>query len=237
MDGSILAMDLGLVATVGGVAALDRRGAFQLMVSQPLVVVPALGLVLGDPQTGLWLGTLLQLLWMSSVLHGANVPPNETVASVSIGAMVLLFGKYVGAPDATVWTLAILLGAPLSLVGRWLEVRLDRANQVLADRADEAARAGEPAALDRLPWLGLGRAFVFNALLVVVAAAVGLGLLAAVHGQIQGAFEVALRTVGRYLLPALGLAVALSIVRRRRGVALAALSFTVVMTAILQGRG
>ncbi len=72
---------------------------------------------------------------------------------------------------------------------------------------------------------------------MVGAATVGLGLLAAIRGQIEGALEVALQTVGRYLLPALGLAVALSVVRRRRGVALAALSFTLVMTAILQGRG
>ncbi len=236
MDAGVIAQDLGLIAAVGGVAAVDRRGAFQVMLSQPLVVVPALGVLLGDPVTALWLGSLLQLLWMSSVMHGANVPPNETVAAVAIGGAVLLFGKYVHPTDATIWTVAILLGAPLSQVGRWLEIRLDRANQQLSDLADEAARANEPAGLERLPWLGLGRTFVLNAGLAVVATSLGLGLLMLLDPAIGGALAVALDTVGRYMLPALGLAVALSVLRRRRALVLAGVSFLLVMTAILQGR-
>ena len=110
-----LLTDLASIALLGGLLAVDRRGAFQLMLSQPLVAVPALGLLLGDPLTGLHLGALLQLLWMSSFLFGANVPPNETVASVAIGGMVLLYGRHVGPAEVPIWTLAILIGVPLAM--------------------------------------------------------------------------------------------------------------------------
>ena len=123
MDPLAIAADVGLVAAFGGVLGMERRGAFQAMLAQPLVAVPALAVVLGDPATGLWLGALLQLLWMSSVLFGANVPPNETMASLSIAGMVLMFGRHVGPVDHAICALAILLGAPLALLGRWLDVR------------------------------------------------------------------------------------------------------------------
>lgn len=237
MDTAAFVRDLLLVALFGGAVGLDRRGAFQLMVSQPLVAVPALGLLLGDVETGLWLGSLLQLLWMSSFLFGAQVPPNETVASISIGGMVLLYGRYEGPPTAEIWTLAILLGAPLSLLGRWVDIRLDRANLGLASRADAAAHDCAPRVLGRIPVIGLVRVFALNAVMVAPAAGLGLVVLSLVAPHLDGAAATAVEAVGHYFLPALGLAVALSTVRRRRALALAAASFTLVLVALQQTRG
>ena len=75
-----LSRDALQVTLVGGLLALDRRGAFQLMVSQPLVVIPVLGLMFGQLDTALWMGALVQLLWMASLIVGASVPPNENRA-------------------------------------------------------------------------------------------------------------------------------------------------------------
>ena len=47
---------------VGGLAAVERKGAFQLMLSRPLVLAPLLGLALGDLPGGLALGVPLELL-------------------------------------------------------------------------------------------------------------------------------------------------------------------------------
>lgn len=237
MDPVAFARDLGLVALFGGLVGLDRRGAFQLMVSQPLVAVPALGLLLGDLETGLWLGSLLQLLWMSSFLFGAQVPPNETVASIAIGGMVLLYGRYEAPPDVEVWALAILMGAPLSLLGRWVEIRMDRANLGLCTKADAAAHDGAPAVIGRLPLIGLLRVFTVNAGMVTPAAGVGLLVLVLAVPAIDGSVEAGLRAAGAYFLPALGLAVALSTVRRRRALALAAASFVLVVLALTRVEG
>lgn len=230
----MLMADVGLVTIAGSAVGLDRRGAFQLMISQPLVVVPFLGLLLGDLTTALWLGAVLQLLWMSSLMVGASVPPNETVASVAIGGMVLVYGRHVQSPDLALLALAILLGAPLGHVGRWIDVRIDRANLALADRADEAARAEQPSALSRLPLIGLARTFLATAVIVAPAVLVGLALLGWLRPLLGGAVLRSFEVMATYFIPALGVAVALSTVRRRRALLLAAISFAAVMVATYQ---
>ncbi len=236
-DPGVVVIDLGVVAAIGGLLALDRRGAFQVMVSQPLVAAPLVGLALGDLTTGLWLGSLLQLLWMSSVLFGATVPPNETLSSVAITGMVMVYGRHFGTSEPQMWAVALLVGTPLALGGRWLEVRLDRMNTQLAERADEAARAGSPGALAVIPPLGLLRALLANAVVVLVSTSVGVGVLLLVQGGAGAPLEYALSLVAVYCVPAVGLGAALALVRRRRGVALAALAYVVMLIVVQPGGG
>lgn len=235
MELAPIALDLALAAAVGGLAGLDRRSAFQAMVSQPLVVVSLLGVLFGQAALGLWLGALLQLLWMSSMLFGANTPPNETLASTVIGAIVLLYARHIGPADPPLWTLAILLGVPLGPLGRRVDVRIEEANLRLAERALVAAEAGRITELGRMPLFAIGRVFVIQALLVTSATATGIALLALAHPWLSAPVHRALTVVGLYLIPALGLAVALSLVRRRRGLALALGAFVALCVAIEQG--
>lgn len=224
--------DLALITGLAGGLALDRRGAFQLMLGQPLVAVWLLGLWFGEPVLGLTLGAVLQLLWMSSSLFGANVPPNETVASLAIGGMVFLVRRYVEQPptDHALVATAALLGAPLCLAGRWLEVRNDRANARLAARADAAVRADDLATFARLPWVGLGRTFLWNAALVGLTTAAGFGLLVLLTPALRPIVaRTGLEVVAVYVLPAVGVGVALSHLRRRRGLLLALVAFVVML--------
>lgn len=228
-----LASELVTIGLVAGLMGLDRRGAFQMMVSQPIVAIPLLGLLIGDPVSGLMLGALVQLLWMSSSLFGATVPPNETAAGLAIGGMVFLFDAQHAANAPAVWALAVLLGAPVSLLGRWLEQYNDRANLRLARRADAGARMGRPAVIDLVPWRGLLRTFVLNAALVCGASALGWAALSGLEPVLKApATAIALGATALYVLPAIGLGVALANVRRRRGVLLAAIVFVVVSASM-----
>ena len=51
-----------IAAVLSGLAAVERKGAFQLMLSRPLVLAPVLGWLLGDAHGGLLLGVPLELL-------------------------------------------------------------------------------------------------------------------------------------------------------------------------------
>lgn len=232
LDSAELAVDVARVTVLGAVLALDRRGAFQVMVSQPLVVIPAVGLLLGDLHTALWLGALVQLLWMASLIVGASVPPNETLASVVIGGAALLYQRHFGPADMAVQALAILFGAPVSLLGRWLDIRLDRENLSLCARADEAARAGNPWALARLPFIGLLRTLAAEGALIAGGLVVCISALGFLRPMLDNPEVRALEVVGTYVVPALGLAVAMTTVRRRRALLMAASAFVLVLVGL-----
>ena len=223
-----MAMQVGLVAAYGGIVGLDRRNAFQMLLSQPLVTVALMGLAFGHLEQGVWLGSLLQLLWMSSVLFGANVPPNDTLASVVIAGIFFLFQPYSSAAEPALYSVAILLGLPVSALGRTMDIKLDQANLSLARRADAAVQDHRFGQIDFLPSIALTRAFLANGLLVGVALSVGLLILIYVEPQLSASILEALTATGVYIIPALGLAVALTMVKRRKAVALAVFFFILV---------
>ena len=74
-------------AAVVAAAELDSTLAFQLMVSRPIVLGPILGLALGNPLLGAFVGLVVELLSHDKILIGGLVPANATV---SVGAGLLL---------------------------------------------------------------------------------------------------------------------------------------------------
>ncbi|MEZ4463702.1 MAG: hypothetical protein R3F43_04075 [bacterium] len=161
-----LGLDLAVIALIGGGLSLDRRGAFQFMISQPLVAVPLLGLCLGLPVEGMKLRPWSSCCGWPRPSSGANVPHNETVAGRPSGHVLPgraprrahrargAGGRVHPARGAAV---------PAGALGR---DRSDRANMLLARRADTTVRGEHPEHIARLPALGLVRAFLLGAGLV-----------------------------------------------------------------------
>jgi mannose/fructose/N-acetylgalactosamine-specific phosphotransferase system component IIC len=90
------AFDIHLILTIvgisllGGVIGLDRTAVGQIMISQPIVVAPLIGWILGDATTGLIVGAVLELIWLLDVPVGAFVPADSTVAAVFATAIAIL---------------------------------------------------------------------------------------------------------------------------------------------------
>jgi hypothetical protein len=74
-------------AAVVAAAELDSTLAFQLMVSRPIVLGPILGLALGNPLLGAFVGLVVELLSHDKIPIGGLIPANATV---SVGAGLLL---------------------------------------------------------------------------------------------------------------------------------------------------
>ncbi|MEE2786783.1 MAG: PTS sugar transporter subunit IIC [Myxococcota bacterium] len=232
-----LAIDLSLVALLGALLALERRSAFQFMLSQPVFAVTLLGAAFGQLTTGLMVGVCLQLLWMSCVLFGANTPRNETLAAITIGGAIVLYQRYVGPAEATMnlelVCLAIAIGAPSAFIGQQLDIRLDTMNRSLALQADALVERGEGLRIGRYVWLAMFRTALTHFVASALTTAVTFILL--MQGMIYLSVELreALFALGAYIVPALGLAVTLAMIRRRAGLVIAASTFVVVFTAIM----
>src|SRR3981189_2368462 len=78
-----------VAALSGGLSAIERKGAFQLMLSRPIVLAPILGWGMGDAQGGLLLGIPLELLFLGGVNLGGSLTDNESLLAAAVTAALL----------------------------------------------------------------------------------------------------------------------------------------------------
>src|ERR1700686_427048 len=101
-------------ACIGWIAAVERKGALQLMLSRPLVLSPLLGWALGDAAGGLALGLPLGLLFLGGLNLGGSIPQNETLLSAVLTAALVPAGRLTGrGVDPALAALGLALLYPL----------------------------------------------------------------------------------------------------------------------------
>jgi PTS system mannose-specific IIC component len=136
-----------IAALIGGLSAVERKGALQLMLSRPLVLAPVLGWALGDAQGGLVLGIPLELLFLGGVNLGGSLPDNESLLAGAMTAMVVPAGIAAGTGvDGPLAAMGLALLLPLALFGRRLERASERRNALLLEEAVARAAGGDPGA-------------------------------------------------------------------------------------------
>jgi len=161
-----------VVGIVAGLAAVERKGFLQAMLSRPIAIAPLAGWALGDVQGGILVGAPLELLWLGAINLGAALPVHETLGAVSAAAGAVIAGKVLGTGvTPAVAVLAILACAPFALLGRRADVVAERLNEELAVRAEAALARGDPASAVRCNLYGLALPFVLAAALAPLAAA------------------------------------------------------------------
>ncbi len=167
---------LGLVA---GLASVERKGFLQAMLSRPIALATIIGLVLGDVTSGLYVAAPLELLWLGAVNLGAALPVHEALGTAAItGATVLgvsaLRAAGLSGPALlpAVAALAVLLCAPLALLGRRADRLAERWNERLYARAERHLAAGNAAAAARVNLYGLALPFAVGFVLAPLGAGI-----------------------------------------------------------------
>ncbi|HSB20772.1 MAG TPA: PTS sugar transporter subunit IIC, partial [Anaeromyxobacteraceae bacterium] len=77
-------MGLLALSAIAGLAAVERKGFLQAMLSRPIVLGPLAGLACGDAAAGLLAGAPLELLWLGAVNLGAAVPLHESLGAAAV---------------------------------------------------------------------------------------------------------------------------------------------------------
>lgn len=171
-------MILGLVA---GLAAIERKGFLQAMLSRPIALAPVTGWALGDASAGLLLGPVLELLWLGAINLGAAVPVHEALGASAVVGAAVLGARALGAPvTPEIATLALLLAVPVSLAGRVAERAAEGWNARIARRADHELDVHHLRAVPLCNLYGLGVSFLISALLAPATAAVAAAVIPAV---------------------------------------------------------
>src|SRR5438876_8556207 len=172
----LLAMAV-LAAVAGGLAAVERKGALQLMLSRPIVLAPVMGWLLGDAEGGLLLGVPLELLFLGGVNLGGSLPDNESLLAGALTSLVVPAGMAAGTGvDGPLAAMGLALLFRLAMFGRRLERASEFRNGQRRDAAITRAAHGDPAAA-RVNLRGL---------LLPFGAAAGIGALAVLVSPLLG---------------------------------------------------
>src|SRR5512136_3043032 len=109
------------------------------MLARPIALAPLAGWALGDLQGGLLVAAPLELFWLGAVNLGAALPVHEALGTTAIAGGAILAGRALGTgatPEVAV--LAVLLCAPLALLGRRADRLVEAWNERLAAHAEAA---------------------------------------------------------------------------------------------------
>ena len=230
-------VEVGLVSLYTGCLCLDRRAVGQTMISQPLVVVSGLGFIFGQLELSLAMGSILQLLWMGSSLYGANIPQNETLASAAGAGALFISMRYGFALNETSWVLAVMITAPTAFGCKRVQEWLDRYSSRFSHRADAMVKSDKPASLSGLVFRSILASFMVHTVIAFLVVSGCIAFLYLVEGTHPKSLVDSLGLIAWFVLPALALAVSISLVRRRLHLGVFAITFCVVVGLFYSVRG
>jgi PTS system mannose-specific IIC component len=206
---------LGL-ALVVGLLDLDTMAVGLFMVSRPLVAGPLLGLLLGEPELGLRVGAMLELLWVGRMPLGAAVPADILLAT----ALAVFSGSTVAEAFPEAAARAPIIGILISLPLGFLGGAMDRGLRRIADRltrdaalwAAEGQEARFTLCVVQCLTLRFGAGFLSAVLLAPVWGWLGVVATRALHARLEPALGQA-----EWLLPMIGGAGILKLFAERGG--------------------
>jgi PTS system mannose-specific IIC component len=198
---------------IGGILCLDRI-FLQVMVSRPVVAGTLTGFILGQPQTGLVSGALVELLWIDRSPFGTVIPPNDSIASIIIAASTIISGKILGHSSRELIAVAVLLFIPLGILGKQIDILVMGANEKVSRDALDDAEAGRDEEISRKQISGLIKTFLLTFFFLLGFILIATEILLRVYPVIPPKLHLSIMYV-YFFLPLLGIAVALSTIRMR----------------------
>lgn len=205
-----------LLASLGAILALDHIMIGQFMLCQPLVIGAIFGGLLGDVNTGLLMGSMVQLIWLSIIPVGAYIPSDYTVTGGVGACLAIMLTHQLKFPPAPSLILALALAIPAgSLAGR-LDIWIRRVcNDRLARKAEALANQGQVPPLGWIQFLALVPSFA-KAWIIYVFWLGPVGLAAAVLYKHLPAVLVRGLELAFWVLPALAFGAVFELAARDR---------------------
>lgn len=148
-----------IISAIASIFWLESRMLGQHQLDRPIVICPVIGLVLGDPTTGLVVGGQLELIWNGLVGIGTTTPPDVVIG----GALAVTYVIETGIS----YELALSLAIPISLLGQILNVVVTTAMVAVQHLSDKAADKGDIKGIERTIWIGCFWQFMRKFLIIL----------------------------------------------------------------------
>jgi mannose/fructose/N-acetylgalactosamine-specific phosphotransferase system component IIC len=122
-------MNFILLSIVGAVIMLDKYAFGEFGISQPIIAGTIIGALFGDIQSGIFIGAMLQLIFLVGLPIGKDIPPDGQAAGV-IGTGSYFLLRIMNQPGHAL-CLALILALISAIIGGAMEVIARRRNERL----------------------------------------------------------------------------------------------------------
>ena len=185
-----------LLGLLGAYCHLDWAVG-SLYLNRPIVLAPMVGLILGDVETGLYLGATLEALFLGSVTIGTYISPDAGISSILASAFVINSGLDTEA--------ALLLAVPIAVLATSIQNVLWAFYSFTSKIADNYAAKGNEKGIYAVMWFEGGLNALLKFMMVFLAWIFGSESVVSIIGMIPDVILDGMTKAGT-VLPAIGLA-------------------------------
>ncbi len=184
-----------IISLIGGIVSVDTTAGWQIMISQPIVSCPVIGLIFGFPELGLTMGVLLELPWVIDIPSGGAHGSEGNLGAVTAAALAVFLKSRDVSTENIIIIVTIIYSLGVSYIGGILVTIIRRANTSLQHAADIAAENADLKRIDRLNYVGLVYSFLLGFFLIGLFFTIGVYLvpiiLDLINPELDSAFGLA----------------------------------------------
>lgn len=211
----VQALLIGLWAGIAGIDMFDGL----THIHRPVVTGLVVGLILGDYQTGLIAGGMLELVWMGLVPLAGAQPPNAVIGGIIGTAFAIILKQ-----DANT---AVTLAVPFAVAAQAGITLFFSAFSPVMHKADQFAKNADLKGIDRINYLGLLILFASYFLAAFLPIFFGAEVATNIVSAIPEKLITGLSLAGG-MMPAIGFAILLKIMLKKEYVAFLLVGFVAV---------
>lgn len=197
-------LDIAFLSLLAGLISLDITAFGHFMISRPIVCAPLFGYLLGDIKTGLWIGMIIELVWVGAIPMGAAIPNDST----AIAILSTIWGLKAFPNMKAGLILSIVVAIPTGFLSKKLDIAVRYFNVRLSHRVERGVKAFNERTIVEGISLGMFlfflKAFVFYFILIYP----GQILITKIYGLL-GAGIIRSLTLSWKILPVLGFGIVL----------------------------
>jgi len=117
------------LAFISALCSADMVAIGQFMVCRPIFCAPLIGFFMGDVSAGVWIGMIVEMIWINTAPIGINVPVD--ISMLSILSTFWTCKYFAGLQGAGIWGLVlavpfVYLYRPLEIFGRNFNIKVVR---------------------------------------------------------------------------------------------------------------
>ena len=106
------------IAFVGGLCSADITAFGQFMICRPIFCAPVIGFLMGDVSAGLWIGMIVEMLWINAIPLGVSIPID--ISLIGILSTFWVCKYFLGFQEAAI--LGIILAVPFAYLYREIDI-------------------------------------------------------------------------------------------------------------------